>query len=49
VNIWLVMLLVGLIIFCMRFSPIYLLAEGRFEIPEQCRDARALLVEIVFI
>ena len=27
------MLLGGLITFCIRFSPIYLLAEGRFEIP----------------
>jgi hypothetical protein len=31
-NIWLVMLLGGLITFSMRFSLIYLLAEGRFEI-----------------
>ena len=33
-NIWLVMLLGGLITFSMRFSLIYLLVEGRFEIPE---------------
>jgi len=36
-NIWLVMLLGGLITFGMRFSLIYLLAEGRFEIPETIR------------
>ena len=33
-NIWLVMILGGLITFGFRFSLIYLLAEGRFEIPE---------------
>jgi branched-subunit amino acid transport protein len=39
VNIWLVMLLGGLITFGMRFSLIYLLAEGRFHIPEAMRRA----------
>lgn len=38
-NIWLVMLLGGLITFGMRFSLIYLLAEGRFEMPETMRRA----------
>jgi len=38
-NIWLVMILGGLITFGMRFSLIYLLAEGRFEIPETMRRA----------
>ena len=38
-NIWLVMLLGGLITFGMRFSLIYLLAEGRFELPETIRRA----------
>ncbi len=38
-NIWLVMLLGGLITFGMRFSLIYLLAEGRFHIPEAMRRA----------
>jgi branched chain amino acid efflux pump len=38
-NIWLVMLLGGLLTFGMRFSLIYLLAEGRFEIPETVRSA----------
>ena len=38
-NIWLVMLLGGLITFGMRFSLIYLLAEGRFHIPETMRRA----------
>jgi branched-subunit amino acid transport protein len=33
------MLLGGLITFGMRFSLIYLLAEGRFEIPETIRKA----------
>lgn len=38
-NIWLVMLIGGLITFGMRFSLIYLLAEGRFEVPETMRRA----------
>ena len=38
-NIWLAMLLGGLITFGMRFSLIYLLAEGRFNIPEAMRRA----------
>jgi len=53
VNIWLVMLLGGLITFSMRFSLIYLLAEGRFEIPETLRKALhyvppAVLSAIIF-
>lgn len=52
-NIWLVMLIGGLITFGMRFSLIYLLAEGRFEIPETVRRALhyvppAVLSAIVF-
>ena len=52
-NIWLVMLLGGLITFGMRFSLIYLLAEGRFELPETIRRALhyvppAVLSAIVF-
>jgi len=52
-NIWLVMLLGGLITFGMRFSLIYLLAEGRFEIPETIRKALhyvppAVLSAIIF-
>ena len=52
-NIWLVMLLGGLVTFCMRFSLIYLLAEGRFEVPETIRKALhyvppAVLSAIVF-
>ena len=52
-NIWLVMLLGGLITFSMRFSLIYLLAEGRFEIPETIRKALhyippAVLSAIIF-
>ena len=52
-NIWLVMLLGGLITFGMRFSLIYLLAEGRFEIPETIRRALhyvppAVLSAIIF-
>ena len=52
-NIWLVMLLGGLITFAMRFSLIYLLAEGRFEIPETIRKALhyvppAVLSAIIF-
>ena len=38
-NIWLVMLFGGLITFGMRFSLIYLLAEGRFHVPETMRRA----------
>ncbi len=38
-NIWLVMILGGTITFGMRFSLIYLLAEGRFQIPETLRRA----------
>ena len=52
-NIWLVMLLGGLITFGMRFSLIYLLAEGKFQIPEAMRRALhyvppAVLSAIVF-
>jgi branched-subunit amino acid transport protein len=52
-NIWLVMLLGGLITFAMRFSLIYLLAEGRLEIPEMLRKALhyvppAVLSAIIF-
>jgi branched-subunit amino acid transport protein len=52
-NIWLVMLLGGLITFGMRFSLIYLLAEGRFELPETIRRALhyvppAVLSAIIF-
>ena len=52
-NIWLVMLLGGLITFGMRFSLIYLLAEGRFEIPPTLRRALhyvppAVLSAIIF-
>jgi branched-subunit amino acid transport protein len=39
VNLWLVMLLGGLITFGMRFSLIYLLGEGKIEIPETIRRA----------
>jgi branched-subunit amino acid transport protein len=51
VNIWLVMLLGGLITFGMRFSFIYLF--GRFEVPEALRRALhyvppAVLSAIVF-
>jgi branched-subunit amino acid transport protein len=51
VNIWLVMLLGGLITFGMRFSFIYLF--GRFEIPETIRRALhyvppAVLSAIIF-
>jgi branched-subunit amino acid transport protein len=50
-NIWLVMLLGGLITFVMRFSLIYLF--GRFEIPETIRRALhyvppAVLSAIIF-
>lgn len=52
-NIWLVMLLGGLITFGMRFSLIYLLAEGRFQVPETMRKALhyvppAVLTAIIF-
>ena len=52
-NIWLVMLLGGLVTFAIRFSLIYLLAEGRFEIPETMRQALhyvppAVLSAIIF-
>ena len=52
-NIWLVMLLGGLITFGMRFSLIYLLAEGRFQVPEPMRRALhyvppAVLSAIIF-
>jgi len=51
VNIWLVMLLGGLITFGMRFSLIYLF--GRFEVPETIRKALhyvppAVLSAIIF-
>jgi len=38
-SIWLVMLLGGLITFGIRFSLIYLLAEGRVQIPDGVRRA----------
>ena len=38
-SIWLVMLLGGLITFGIRFSLIYLLAEGRVQIPDAVRRA----------
>lgn len=52
-NIWLVMFFGGLITFGMRFSLIYLLAEGRFQVPETMRRALhyvppAVLSAIVF-
>ena len=52
-NIWLVMLLGGLLTFGIRFSLIYLLAEGRLEVPETLRRALhyvppAVLSAIVF-
>ena len=52
-NIWLVMLLGGLITFGMRFSLIYLLAEGRFEISPTLHKALhyvppAVLSAIIF-
>jgi len=51
VNIWLVMLLGGLVTFGMRFSLIYLF--GRFEVPETVRKALhyvrpAVLSAIIF-
>lgn len=52
-NVWLVMLLGGLITFAIRFSLIYLLADGRFKIPETMRRALhyvppAVLSAIIF-
>ena len=52
-NIWLVMFFGGLTTFGMRFSLIYLLAEGRFQVPETMRRALhyvppAVLSAIVF-
>ena len=52
-NIWIVMLLGGLITFGMRFSLIYLLAEGRFQVSETMRRALhyvppAVLSAIIF-
>ena len=52
-NIWLVMLLGGLITFGMRFSLIYLLAEGKIDVPPTVRRALhyippAVLSAIVF-
>jgi branched-subunit amino acid transport protein len=52
-NIWLIMFFGGLITFGMRFSLIYLLAEGRFQIPETMRRALhyvppAVLSAIIF-
>jgi branched-subunit amino acid transport protein len=52
-NIWLVMFLGGLVTFGMRFSLIYLLAEGRFQVPETMRRALhyvppAVLSAIIF-
>jgi branched-subunit amino acid transport protein len=52
-NIWLVMVLGGLVTFGMRFSLIYLLAEGMFQVPETMRRALhyvppAVLSAIIF-
>lgn len=52
-NIWLVLILGGLITFGMRFSLIYLLGEGRFEVPEMMSKALhyvppAVLSAIIF-
>ncbi|HEY5730243.1 MAG TPA: AzlD domain-containing protein [Anaerolineales bacterium] len=52
-NIWLVMLFGGLITFGMRFSLIYLLTEGRFQVPKTMRRALhyvppAVLSAIIF-
>ena len=52
-NIWLVMFFGGLTTFGMRFSLIYLLAEGRFQVPETMRRALhyvppAVLSAIIF-
>ena len=52
-NIWPVILLGGLITFAIRFSLIYLLAEGRFQVPEIVQRALhyvppAVLTAIVF-
>lgn len=52
-NIWLVVIIGGLITFGIRFSLIYLLGEGKFEIPETLRKALhyippAVLSAIIF-
>lgn len=52
-NIWLIMLIGGLITFGIRFSLIYLLGEGRFEVPQTMRRALhyvppAVLSAIIF-
>lgn len=47
-NIWLVMLLGGLLTFGIRFSLIYLLAEGRFEVPKMMRRALPYVPPAVF-
>ncbi|HAV78625.1 MAG TPA: hypothetical protein DCX53_14850 [Anaerolineae bacterium] len=52
-NIWLVMIFGGLITFGMRFSLIYLLAEGRYQVPATMRKALhyvppAVLSAIIF-
>jgi branched-subunit amino acid transport protein len=47
-NIWLVMLLGGLITFGMRFSLIYLLTEGRFHVPETLRRSLHYVPPAVF-
>lgn len=52
-NIWLIMLIGGLITFGLRFSLIYLLGEGRFEVPDTMRRALhyvppAVLSAIIF-
>lgn len=52
-NIWLVMVLGGLVTFGMRFSLIYLLANGRNQVPETMRRALhyvppAVLSAIIF-
>ena len=47
-NIWLVMVLGGLITFGIRFSLIYLLADGRLEIPETLRRALHYVPPAVF-
>ncbi|MEK6753849.1 MAG: AzlD domain-containing protein [Chloroflexota bacterium] len=52
-TIWLVVIIGGLITFGIRFSLIYLLGEGKFEIPETLRKALhyvppAVLSAIIF-
>lgn len=52
-NIWLIMLIGGLITFGMRFSLIFLLGEGRFEVPQMMLRALhyvppAVLSAIIF-